>query len=93
VPIVRGFWEAEIAYRAGDRVFRFGEWHAVKESHGIDPPTDDGTHWLKVNTKTNRGVSFKLNDDGTLLENGHPIGSIKPLVSELFANLTRSVAT
>ena len=37
VPIVRGYWSADAEYEAGDRVFRFGEYHALQASKGIEP--------------------------------------------------------
>lgn len=89
VPIVRGFWEVEADYKPGDRVFRFGEWHATAESKGIDPTGAEAEgKWIKVNGKAARGVSFKVDDDGTISENGHPIGTLKPMVVELFNKLT-----
>jgi len=89
VPIARGFWQADAAYRLGDRVLRFGDWQAVKESTGIDPNSDanDG-HWLKVNGKAPRVVSFRLDDNGTLYEGGREIGTIRPLVATLLRDLT-----
>jgi len=90
VPIARGFWQAEATYREGDRVLRFGDWQAAKASTGIDPNGDanDG-HWVKVAGKRDRALSLRLDDDGTLYEDGRAIGSIKPLVSELLGALAR----
>jgi hypothetical protein len=88
MPIARGFWKAEETYNEGDRVLRFGDWQAAKASIGIDPNTaaNDG-HWLKVTGKQHREVSFKLDDDGRMFENGHQIGSIKPMVAQLLGSL------
>lgn len=90
LPIVRGPWDAEASYREGDRVFRFGEWHAVKESHGLDPstPEAEGT-WLKVSGKAARPV-FKLDDDGTMFENGRAIGTVKPVVVTVLTELAKA---
>jgi hypothetical protein len=89
VPIARGFWQADVAYREGDRVLRFGDWQCAKDCTGIDPNGDanDG-QWLRVNGKAGRSVSFRLDDDGTLYESGREIGSIKPLVAHLLRDLT-----
>jgi hypothetical protein len=88
VPIARGFWLPDVDYVEGDRVLRFGDWQAAKASKGIMPngAENDG-HWIKVTGKTARAVSFKLDDDGTLFENGHEIGTIKPLVANLLRDL------
>jgi hypothetical protein len=88
VPIARGFWLPDVEYVEGDRVLRFGDWQAAKPSKGIMPngAENDG-HWIKVTGKTARAVSFKLDDDGTLFENGHEIGTIKPLVANLLRDL------
>ncbi|HKV17358.1 MAG TPA: hypothetical protein VJQ81_20095 [Reyranella sp.] len=88
VPLARGYWTADAAYREGDRVIRFGDWQAAKPSTGIDPQGDanDG-HWLKVNGKGGRVASFKLDDDGTMYESGSRIGTIKPLVANLLRDL------
>lgn len=89
VPIVRGFWDPESAYQAGDRVFRYGEWLALGGSKAVDPVEQgDEQKWLKVSGKAARGPLFKLNDDGSMLESGHVIGTLKPLVAELFEKLT-----
>src|SRR5262249_29854740 len=37
VPIVRGYWSADTAYESGDRVFRFGEFHALQASKSVEP--------------------------------------------------------
>jgi hypothetical protein len=88
VPIARGFWKAETVYREGDRVLRFGDWQALKESTGIDPNTDanDG-HWAKVTGKQARAVSFRLDDDGTMYEGERAIGSIKPTIKDLLRGM------
>lgn len=88
LPFARGFWNAQLTYREGDRVVRFGDWQAAKESAGIDPNTEanDG-HWIKVTGKQHRQLSLKLDKDGTLFENGEAIGSIKPLVAALLREL------
>jgi len=89
VPIARGFWQADVMYRVGDRVLRFGDWQAIKDSMGIDPnAADGGEHWAKVIGKGSRTASFKLDDDGTMFESGREIGSIKPLVANLLRDLT-----
>jgi hypothetical protein len=92
VPLARGFWLADTEYREGDRVLRFGDWQAAKSSKGIDPNgADNDGHWLKVTGKQSRAAfNFKLDDDGTMYENGHAIGTIKPLVKELFGELVRN---
>lgn len=84
VPIVRGYWSAEAEYEPGDRVFRFGEWHAVQSSRAIDPtsPAADGI-WLKVSGKQARGLAFTLDDEGTFFEGGRAAGSLKPLIEKL----------
>jgi hypothetical protein len=88
VPIARGFWQPEVMYREGDRVQRFGEWQALKTSMGIDPNgADGGEAWLRINGKSARAVSFRLDDDGTLYEGSREIGSIKPLVATLLRGL------
>lgn len=89
VPIARGYWQPDADYKPGDRVIRQGEWHAARSSKNVDPSSDaaDGV-WLKISGKQSRGASFKVDDDGTLYENGHAIGSLKPMVAELFAKLT-----
>lgn len=86
VPIVRGYWDAEQDYRPGDRVIRFGEWHATQPSKGVDPASADaGGHWLKVSGKQARGPAFTLDDEGTLFEGGRAAGSLKPLIETLLA--------
>jgi hypothetical protein len=91
MPLVRGAWLVDADYREGDRVLRFGEWQATKPCKGIDPcGQDNDGHWLKVSGKQLRSLSLKLDDDGTMYENGHAIGTIKPLVSELFSALVRN---
>ena len=85
LPIVRGYWEADTVYKTGDRVIRMGEWHAVRESRGVDPSTDSGAHWIKVSGKQARGLAFTLDDEGTLFESGRAAGSLKPLIETLLA--------
>jgi hypothetical protein len=88
MPIVRGYWDAETIYAPGDRVFRYGEWHACAPSQGIDPTADGGEQaWVKVAGKAVRTVSFKLDDDGTMYESGHAIGSVKPVIVETLERL------
>lgn len=87
VPITRGDWSADIDYAEGDRVFRAGEYHALKASKGIEPGTDDSAVWLKVGGKTRKALSLSLDDDGNMTESGRVIGSIKPMVRELLADL------
>lgn len=85
VPLARGFWKADESYLEGDRVVRFGDWQAVKASIGIDPNTEanDG-HWIKVGGRQSRAAfNFKIDDEGTLYENGHAIGSLKPVIAGL----------
>lgn len=88
MPIARGLWSPDSDYREADRVVRFGDWQALKPSKGIDPHGDaaEGV-WVKVTGKSARVASFKLDDDGTMFEGGHRIGSIKPLVSDLLRDL------
>jgi hypothetical protein len=90
VPIVRGYWSADTAYEPGDRVFRFGEWHALQVSKGVQPGTPGSEeHWLKVGGKNAKPDkrAFALSDDGELTESGHVIGSFKPLISEVLDDL------
>jgi hypothetical protein len=90
VPIVRGYWDAEANYEPGDRVFRYGEWHACKPSQGIDPTAAGSEQaWVKVSGKNARGVSFSVDDEGTMFEGGREIGTLKPMVAGLFEKLTR----
>lgn len=93
IPLARGFWKPDQLYRVGDRVLRFGDWQAIKDSMGIDPNAPDGgDHWVKVSGKQARGVSFKLDDEGRLYEGGHEIGTIKPVVADLLEKLLPSKA-
>jgi len=93
VPIVRGYWEPEASYMPGDRVFRFGEWHCLKMCLGVDPTTDAAAgHWEKVGGKYARNLALAVTDDGDITENGRVIGSIKPLVKQLFNDLTSRAA-
>lgn len=88
VPIVRGYWNAETTYLPGDRVFRFGEWHATTMSLGVDPTgTEAEGRWEKVGGKYARALAFAVDDEGTVSEAGRPIGTIKPLVQALLEKL------
>jgi hypothetical protein len=89
VPIVRGYWNAESTYLPGDRVFRYGEHHCLKMSLGIDPTSAEAEGvWEKVGGKYARPLSFAVDDDGTITENGREIGTLKPMVKKLFDDLT-----
>jgi hypothetical protein len=92
VPIVRGYWSADSGYEEGDRVFRFGEFHALQASKGIEPGSAGSEeHWLKVsgkNAKPEKRV-FALSCEGELTESGHVIGSFKQLISEVLDDLLR----
>jgi hypothetical protein len=95
VPIVRGYWSAEADYEPADRVFRFGEWHALQASKGIQPGTRGSEeHWLKVGGKNAKPEkrAFALTDDGELTESGHVIGSFKPMIAELLDGLVARYA-
>src|SRR5262249_30375690 len=90
VPIVRGYWSPDVDYQLGDRVFRFGEFHALQASKGIEPSSPDSEeHWLKVGGKNAKPDkrSFAFTRDGDLTEFGHVIGSFKPLVTEVLDEL------
>ena len=90
VPIVRGYWSADADYEPGDRVFRFGEYHALAPSKGIEPGSAGGEEtWLKVGGKNARPEkrAFALSDDGELTESGHVIGSLKPLIVSVLDDL------
>jgi hypothetical protein len=88
VPIVRGYWNAETTYLPGDRVFRYGEWHATAMSLGIDPTTDAEQHWEKVGGKYARAaLALALDDEGTLTESGRAIGTFKPLIEAVLDRL------
>jgi hypothetical protein len=92
VPIVRGYWLADADYEAGDRVFRFGEFHALVPSKGIEPGSAGAEEtWLKVggrNAKPDKRA-FALSEDGELTESGHVIGSFKPLIVTVLDDLLR----
>jgi hypothetical protein len=96
IPIVRGYWDAETNYDTGDRVFRHGEFHALKASRGVEPggPGSDEV-WLKVGGKNTKlgARAFALTDDGDLTESGHVIGSFKPLIRDLLEELVGRFAT
>jgi hypothetical protein len=93
VPIVRGYWSADVDYEPGDRVFRFGEFHALEASKGIEPGSEGSdVVWLKVGGKHKSPtpppqLAFALDDDGNMTESGRVVGSIKPLVRELLTDL------
>lgn len=88
VPIVRGFWEPERTYRPGDRVIHKGEFEATTESIGIDPQSDEGCKtWLKVSSAKLKPLDLVLSKDGDMQHGGHVIGTIKPLVADLFKAL------
>lgn len=90
LPIVRGYWSADADYEAGDRVFRFGEYHALVPSKGIEPGSAGAEEtWLKVggrNAKPEKRA-FALSEDGELTESGHVIGSFKPLIVSVLDDL------
>jgi hypothetical protein len=93
VPIVRGYWNAEHTYLPGDRVFRYGEHHCLKLSLGVDPTSAEAEGvWEKVGGKYARALSFAVDDDGTITENGREIGTLKPMVKKLFDDLTGRAA-
>lgn len=93
VPIVRGYWSAETNYLPGDRVFRYGEHSAVKMSMGVDPTSADAEGvWQKVGGKHARALSFAVDDDGIITENGREIGTLKPMVKKLLDDLTGRAA-
>jgi hypothetical protein len=90
VPIVRGYWSADVGYEPGDRVFRFGEFHALQASRGIEPGSAGSEErWLKVGGKNAKPEkrAFVLTREGELMESGHVIGSFKPLISEVLEDL------
>jgi len=89
VPIVRGYWTADADYEVGDRVFRYGEFHALEASRGVEPgsPGSEET-WLKVGGKNARAMlPLSIDDEGEISEGGRVIGSIKPLVARLLDEL------
>lgn len=94
VPLVRGHWHPETTYLPGDRVFRFGEWHATAMSLGVDPSTADAEGpWEKVGGKYAKSVlALAIDDEGTVSESGREIGSIKPLVQGLLTKLVNDRA-
>jgi hypothetical protein len=90
VPIVRGYWSADTAYEPGDRVFRFGEFHALQASKSVEPGrAGSEEHWLKVGGKNAKPEkrAFALTDEGELMESGHVIGSFKPMIAEVLDEL------
>jgi hypothetical protein len=90
VPIVRGYWSPDTEYEPGDRVFRFGEWHALQASKGIEPGSPGSEpHWLKVGGKNAKHEkrAFALTKEGELTESGHVIGSFKPMIAEVLDDL------
>ena len=89
VPIVRGYWSAEADYDVGDRVFRFGEFHALQASRGVEPGASGSEEtWLKVGGKNSRAMlPLAIDDEGEISEGGRVIGSIKPLVARLLDEL------
>src|SRR5262249_1203993 len=90
VPIVRGYWSPDMDYELGDRVFRFGEFHALQASKGIEPGgAGSEEHWLKVGGKNAKPGkrAFALTREGELMESGHVIGSFKPLIAEVLDDL------
>lgn len=93
VPIVRGYWNSETTYMPGDRVFRYGEHHCLKMSLGVDPTgAESAEHWEKVGGKYARNLSLAVTDDGDIIESGRVIGSIKPLIRDLFNDLAKKSA-
>jgi hypothetical protein len=91
VPIVRGYWSADADYDIGDRVFRFGEFHAQQPSKGVEPGTPGSeTAWLKVGGKNARStLALSIDDEGEISEGGRVVGSIKPLVARLLDELVK----
>jgi hypothetical protein len=92
VPLVRGIWSPDTEYEEGDRVFRFGEYHALAPSKAIEPGTPEGDAvWLKVggNSKNQKRepLALALDEEGTLTESGRPIGSLKPLITDTLDRL------
>jgi hypothetical protein len=90
VPIVRGYWSPDVDYQLGDRVFRFGEFHALRASKGIEPGSAGSEEtWLKVGGKNAKPEkrAFALTREGELMESGHVIGSFKPLIAEVLDDL------
>jgi hypothetical protein len=95
IPIVRGYWKPDVEYEEGDRVFRFGEFHALSPSRGIEPGSSGSDEvWLKVGGKNATAFPvFALDDDGTMTQSGRTIGSLKPMVRELLDGLLTKHAT
>lgn len=91
VPIVRGYWLAEVDYEIGDRVFRWGEFHALEPSRGVEPGTPGSeSKWLKVGGKNARAMlPLTIDDEGEISEGGRVLGSIKPLVARLLDELIK----
>jgi hypothetical protein len=92
IPLLRGTWSADAEYAEGDRVMRQGEWQAIASSKGIEPGSDGSDAvWLRVGGKSRTpgagAPQFLLDDDGTMTESGRTVGSIKPLVRDLLADL------
>lgn len=89
VPIVRGYWDAETDYAPGDRVFRYGEFHATAPSRGVDPTLPGWeASWLKVGGRhAARALALVVDDDGTIREGGKAIGSLRPLFAKLLDEL------
>jgi len=87
VPIVRGYWNAETLYYPGDRVFRYGEHHCIKQCMSIDPTAPDGgEHWEKVGGKHARPVTFQLDEEtGELSENGRSVGNVRKVFEKVVA--------
>ena len=90
VPIVRGYWSPDVDYELGDRVFRFGEFHALQASKSVEPGgAGSEEHWLKVGGKNAKPEkrAFALTNNGELMESGHVIGSLKPMIAEVLDGL------
>lgn len=87
VPIVRGYWQPEIMYYPGDRVFRYGEHHCRKACMGLDPnKPEHAEHWEKVGGKYARDVVFVLDDEtGELSENGRTVGNVRKVFEGVVA--------
>ena len=89
VPIVRGYWSPQAEYEIGDRVFRFGEFHALAANRGVEPgSTGNDDTWLKVGGKNARAMlPLAIDDEGEITEGGRVMGSIKPLIARLLDEL------
>lgn len=94
VPIVRGYWNAELMYYPGDRVFRHGEHHCLKLHMGIDPTAADAAeHWQKVGGKHARDLVFTLDEaTGDLSENGRSVGNVRRIFAAAVAEALRKTA-